>query len=94
MNEVYTQQEVFWRQRSKQLWLREGDQNNKYFHTATKTRRKANQISSLHDNDGRKVEWGSGLEETMTGYFNTLFTATNTYWEEVVSCLSSKSRIR
>lgn len=42
--EIYTQQEVFWRQRAKQMWLKEGDQNNKYFHCAMKNRRSLNQI--------------------------------------------------
>ncbi|KAL8108560.1 hypothetical protein AgCh_024870 [Apium graveolens] len=90
LSEIYAQQEVFWRQRSKQLWLREGDQNCKFFHLATKKRRKANQINFLHNASGEKVEWGSGLEETITGYFSNLFTATETEWERVISCVSRK----
>lgn len=58
LSETYAQQEVFWRQRSKQLWLREGDQNSTYFHAATKNRRKINQISHLQDSHENKVEWG------------------------------------
>ncbi|XP_074342149.1 uncharacterized protein LOC141679584 [Apium graveolens] len=50
LTEIYSQQEIFWRQRSKQLWLREGDQNNKFFHSATKARRKMNHISFLVNN--------------------------------------------
>lgn len=58
LTEIYAHQEVFWSQRSKQLWLREGDQNNKYFHRATKNRRKANHIGTLYDSNGNKVTWG------------------------------------
>ncbi|XP_062113338.1 uncharacterized protein LOC133824468 [Humulus lupulus] len=30
--EALTQKEIFWRKRSKQLWLKEGDPNTKFFH--------------------------------------------------------------
>lgn len=45
--ETYAQQEAFWRQRSKQHWLKAGDQNSKFFHAATKNRRSINRIRSL-----------------------------------------------
>lgn len=45
LSKIYSQQEVFWIQSSKKIWLREGDQNSKYFHKATKKIRKTNQIS-------------------------------------------------
>lgn len=55
LTETYAQQEVFWRQRSKQLWLREGDQNSKLFHAASKNRRKTNKITTLKDVNGNFV---------------------------------------
>ncbi|XP_074360540.1 uncharacterized protein LOC141700744, partial [Apium graveolens] len=88
--ETYAQQEVFWRQRSKQLWLREGNQNNKLFHATTKNRIKSNHISSLQDSHGNKVEWGIGLEQKMEEYFVNLFTATSTGWESVTNCTFSR----
>lgn len=59
LSDIYVQHEIFWRQRSKHLWLQEGDKNSKYFHAATKNRCKANQILKLQNNDGDIVEWGS-----------------------------------
>lgn len=38
LTEIYVHQEIFWRQRLKQLWFKEGDQNSKYFHIVTKNR--------------------------------------------------------
>lgn len=41
---ILNQCEIFWRQRSKQLWLHSGDQNSRYFHKSASTRRGNNQI--------------------------------------------------
>lgn len=83
LTEIYSQQEIFWRQRSKQLWLRECDQNNKFFHASAKVRRKRNHITTLQDSNGCEVGWDSGLQEVMEGYFRDLFTSSLTDWEEV-----------
>lgn len=90
LSETNARQEVFWRQHSKQFWLRDGDQKSKFFHLATKQRRKSNQITSLQNSNGDSIEWGAGLEETMIEYFSTLFSATTTEWEEVTACVSTK----
>ncbi|XP_060969581.1 uncharacterized protein LOC133036837 [Cannabis sativa] len=58
---MLTQKEIFWRQRSKQLWLKEGDHNSKYFHAAAKTRKRNNQINNLRDDSGSIVWWDNGL---------------------------------
>lgn len=88
--EVYAQQETFWRQRPKTLWLREGDQNTKFFHAAVKNRRAINKINTLQNKDSQMVGWGTGLEITMIGYFTNLFTASNTDWGALVECVQEK----
>lgn len=90
LNEVYTQQEVFWRQRSKQLWLREGDRNSKFFHQTGKSRRKLNQIRTLQNNNGEDVGWDDGLQEVMISYFDSLFQSLDTDWKQVVDCIHPK----
>lgn len=80
----------FWKQRFKQLWLREGDKNNKFIHAATKTRRKNNQILYLHNESGQRVGWDSGLQETMVEYFLALFKTSDTHWQEVIECMETK----
>lgn len=77
MIEAYCQLEVFLRQRSKHLWLREGDQNSRFFYASAKARRKTNQINSLKDKNGQFVGWDSGLQEMMVDYFVELFKASN-----------------
>lgn len=88
--EVYAQQETFWKQRSKQHWLKEGDQNSKFFHAAAKNRRAVNQIRQLKNADGALVDWNSGLEEVMISYFEELFAASDTEWSRVIDCVQQK----
>lgn len=78
LNQIYNQWEFFWRKRSKQLWLKEGDQNSKYFHATAKNRRRADQINCLTNEAGQKVGWDSGLQSTMMDYFMNLFNESGT----------------
>lgn len=41
--------EYIHRQKSRELWLKEGDQNTKYFHLSTIVRRKRNIIEVIRD---------------------------------------------
>ncbi|XP_030508978.2 uncharacterized protein LOC115723633 [Cannabis sativa] len=52
LQEVLIQKEIFWRQRSKKLWLKEGDQNSKYFHAMATSRRRNNSIQRLKNEQG------------------------------------------
>lgn len=81
---------MFWHQISKQLWVREGDQNTKFFHFSVRNRRTLNRIESLKKEHGQLVDWNSGLENVMTDYFSKLFTASNTNWNEVLTCIDGK----
>lgn len=45
----------------------------------------------MKDINGVFVEWGAGLEETVTYYFSSLFKASDTSWEGVTNCLSNKN---
>ncbi|XP_074327612.1 uncharacterized protein LOC141665526 [Apium graveolens] len=78
------QREIFWRQRSKQLWLKSGDKNSRYFHAAATTRKKNNQITKLQDLEGTWKEWDNGLENLIINYYRELFSGSQSHWEEVV----------
>ena len=62
-------EEMFWRQKSRILWLREGDRNSKYFHVLVKQRRARNSITQLLDDNGNVVEDEEGLVAIATSYF-------------------------
>ena len=40
-------EEISWRQKSREIWLREGGKNTKYFHRLANSHRRSNSISSL-----------------------------------------------
>lgn len=73
--EAYREEELFWKQKSRAIWLREGDRNTKFFHAKTKQRRARNRITKLMDSLGNWVETEDGIESLATAYFDSLFTA-------------------
>ncbi|XP_074346940.1 uncharacterized protein LOC141685753 [Apium graveolens] len=79
---ILEQKEIFWCQRSKQLWLYSGDKNKKYFHAAASSRRRNNQISRLKNGEGVWIEWEGGLAEHIIEFYKHLFTATQSNWHE------------
>ena len=52
-NELLLSHEVFWKQRAKSLWLKEGDQNTRCFHALALARKRQNSFGSLHNNQGK-----------------------------------------
>ena len=44
--------EVPWKQKSQELWLKEGDRNTKFFHLSTIIRRRLNHINAIKSEDG------------------------------------------
>lgn len=61
LGEKYRKEEVFWQQKSRIQWLKEGDQNTKFFHIHTMQRRKKNCIERLISNQvmnvGHRTSW-------------------------------------
>lgn len=45
--EIANQEEIAWRQRSRALWLKEGDRNTKYFHRTANAHKRYNNIDQL-----------------------------------------------
>ncbi|XP_078150904.1 uncharacterized protein LOC144546233 [Carex rostrata] len=51
LDDIYLEDELYWKHRAKQKWLDEGDQNTKYFHALANNRKKKNRINSLDINN-------------------------------------------
>lgn len=84
---ILDQKEIFWRQRSKQLWLSAGDKNMKYFHAACNKRRRTNRIVKLKDDDGEWFDWQSGLQGLIESFYRDLLTVGTVELEDVIECV-------
>ncbi|XP_019191707.1 PREDICTED: uncharacterized protein LOC109186235 [Ipomoea nil] len=70
------QEEVFWRQRSKQLWMKHGDSNTKYFHKTASARRRRNLLLRVKDPGGTWKE-GTVMHTEILRYFNEILCSEN-----------------
>lgn len=74
LDELLHREEMMWRQRSRALWLREGDRNTRYFQRKASWRRKKNTIIKLKDERGEWVENKEKQQEMTTNFFKELYT--------------------
>lgn len=61
------------RQKLRIKWLKEGEQNKKYFHHAIKERRKRNNIVGIQSREGVLVEDVSGIRSEVLKVFEDKF---------------------
>ena len=73
LNELLSCDEVYWRQRSRAIWLKEGDRNSKFFHRRATNRRKRNKLKGLFDQHGVWQTSPQGMESVVLHYFQDLF---------------------
>lgn len=71
-------QEVSWRQRAKQYWLRDGDKNTRFFHKSASTRNEHNKIKKLKNEDGEWQDTDEAIQDIIVQYFEKNFTASST----------------
>jgi len=64
-----TQEEIFWKEKSRNRWLQEGERNTKFFHRATIQHRNQNRILSLKNDEGRVLEDHKEIEGELCTYF-------------------------
>ena len=73
LNALFEKEEKMWRQRSRSLWLSNGDRNTKYFHSRATQRRRRNHIQSLRDNMGVIHDTNEGMASLLINYYENLF---------------------
>ncbi|XP_074299432.1 uncharacterized protein LOC141630527 [Silene latifolia] len=63
------QEEQYWRQRSRALWLRDGDRNTKFFHLRATERKRKNHIAKLINDDGVSCTGREEVSMVAVNYF-------------------------
>jgi len=64
------QEETLWRQKSRIQWLKEGEQNTKFFHRSTLDYRGANKILRLNNEAGETLQNHKEISTLLTMHFN------------------------
>ena len=73
--ELCKREEEFWRQRSRELWLQEGDKNTKFFHMSVKQRRAGKTIFEIEKaSSGRLSKQSQEIKAEGKTFFQNLLT--------------------
>lgn len=75
--EAHQDEERYWRKRSREQWLREGDMNTAYFHNVVKGRKIRNNILMLKDGQGTEFFSDGAKGDITVEYFSDLFMSSN-----------------
>ena len=80
--------EIYWRQRSRVEWLREGDKNTKFFHSKASSKKKKNIIWGVMNRQNKWVVDEEEVEKQFCEYFAELFTSTKPTTDHISAALS------
>ena len=77
LNGLLDDKEIFWGQRAKVHWLKEGDRNTKFFHAQASKRRKQNMITRIWDKFGRWCVDKDSIANAAVTYFEDIYSTSN-----------------
>ncbi|CAA7059669.1 unnamed protein product [Microthlaspi erraticum] len=82
---AYQKEKVYWKQRSRTLWLSFGDKNSGYFHAITRGRRAINKFSIIENKEGESVFEEGEIVQVINTYFKDLFITRSSSCRETIS---------
>ena len=77
LKEWQTREELRLKQKSHELWLKEGDRNSKFFYASTLIRRRNNNISEIKLENGERIYGKEDIEKYFGDHFNELYSTLN-----------------
>lgn len=78
---------MYWKQRSRADWLKEGDKNTKFFHAKGSARKRKNKIWGIEDGQGKWTEDIAEVEAEFCEYFQEIFTSSRTSQDQIDNAL-------
>ncbi|KAG7569427.1 Reverse transcriptase domain [Arabidopsis thaliana x Arabidopsis arenosa] len=70
---AFHEEEIFWRQKSSEKWLLDGDKNTSYFHATVKSKRIRNALNVLLDENGIEHTLNREKGQIASAFFEKLF---------------------
>ncbi|XP_012848393.1 PREDICTED: uncharacterized protein LOC105968310 [Erythranthe guttata] len=81
LEKLYVENDIYWRQRSRVQWIREGDRNTSFFHAKATIRKKINMvhkiIHKIKDSAGIWRDRPEEIEHVISNYFEHIFKTTD-----------------
>ncbi|PKI42454.1 hypothetical protein CRG98_037127, partial [Punica granatum] len=77
LDEILLRKDLIWRQKSRELWLKNGDKNSKFFHLSTIIRRRTNHIAAVKGEGNQWIEDPESIGDYFLKNLKDLFTSTS-----------------
>lgn len=77
LDDLLLHKELYWQQRAKAFWLKEGYTNSKYFHAHATSRKELIRIQFLKNNDGIAVTGHAEMCTSVSEYYKEVFAGSN-----------------
>lgn len=77
LDDLLESEELWWSQRSRTLWLKNGHKNTKKIHQKASHRKSRNWINSICDDHGETVSDENDIANVFTNYFIDMFTSSD-----------------
>ncbi|GMI95766.1 hypothetical protein HRI_003245900 [Hibiscus trionum] len=74
LNMEADREKIYWEQRARANWLKNGDRNTHYFHSFATNRKRKNRIRCLINDSNEEIQYEEGIEKMAMDYFSNLFT--------------------
>jgi hypothetical protein len=72
---IYEREEIMYKQRSRQEWLKAGDRNTRYFQNRASHRKRKNTVLGLRREDGSLCKSDEGMRDMALAFYRNLYTS-------------------